>query len=370
MPTQDDTTNFREIFLQDRPLIDTRAPIEFGKGSFPWATNLPLLIDRERQKIGTCYKKSGREAAIQLGHQLVKGTTREQRLQAWCDFAREHPEGAMFCYRGGLRSHTAQEWLREAGVDYPLIEGGYKAMRQFLLQELDQICDQLEVVLISGKTGSGKTRVIEVLSRAVDLEGIAKHRGSTFGQLLDPQPSQIDFENTLTIALMKRLASGDSRVFLEDESRLIGRSFIPQPLQNVMKAAPYIVVEEPIEARIDVVVDDYIVDLGRRFLTRHGEELGPSMHQDKLLANLKKIQKRLGGARHDETAALINGAFEKQGRTGDLTGHRAWIEVLLLSYYDPMYEYQLNRRDGELLFQGSRHEAIAFAAAQRSTPLS
>jgi tRNA 2-selenouridine synthase len=369
MPIQDATT-FRAIFLQDRPLIDTRAPLEFGKGAFPSATNLPLLTDRERQKVGTCYKQSGREAAIALGHQLVKGTTREQRLSVWRDFARQYPEGAIYCYRGGLRSHTAQEWLRETGIEYPLIEGGYKAMRQFLLQEIERLCEQLEVTLISGKTGSGKTRVIEAVSRAVDLEGLAKHRGSTFGQLLTPQPSQIDFEHTLTISLMKKLQEGDPRIALEDESRLIGRSFIPPALQAVMRAAPYIVVDEPIESRIDVVVDDYIVDLGQRYESEHGEELGPTMHRDKLLADLKKIQKRLGGARHGEIANLINQAFAKQWHTGESAGHRAWIARLLLDYYDPMYAYQLERRAGTLLFRGSRPEVISFATQRSSAPIS
>jgi len=361
MSPKDPHSNFRELFLGNRPMIDTRAPGEFSKGAFPSATNLPLMTDRERQKVGTCYKKDGREAAIALGRTLVNGAIREERIHSWCAFAQQHPEGAIYCYRGGLRSHTAQDWMRDAGVDYPLIEGGYKAMRQFLLHELEDLCKRLDAVLISGKTGSGKTRVIEALSRAVDLEGIAKHRGSTFGQLLDPQPSQVDFENTLTITLMKLLSNGQPNIFLEDESRLIGRSFIPPTLQVVMRAAPYIIVEESLEERVDVVIDDYIHDLGRRFAQRHGDKLGPTTHRDKLLADLAKIRKRLGGQRHAEIAALMNEAFEEQWATGDLAKHRQWIARLLLGYYDPMYEYQLGKRAGELLFRGSRAEATAFA---------
>jgi tRNA 2-selenouridine synthase len=360
MRPQDHTANYREIFLGDRPMIDTRAPGEFSKGAFPSATNLPLMTDRERQQVGTAYKKTGRAAAIELGEKLVNGAIREERVEGWCAFARQHPEGVIYCYRGGLRSQTAQGWMHEAGVDYPFVAGGYKAMRQFLLRELDDLCNAMDTVLISGKTGSGKTRVIEALSRAVDLEGIAKHRGSTFGQLLDPQPSQVDFENSVIIALMKLMATEQRPVFLEDESRLIGRNFIPPTLQIVMRAAPIIVVEEPLERRVEVVVEDYILDLGRRFAERHGE-FGPTRHRDKLLADLGKIHKRLGGARHAKTAALLNQAFEQQWLNGDLTQHREWIELLLLGYYDPMYEYQLDKRAGEVLFRGSREEAIAFA---------
>ena len=134
-----------------------------------------------------------------------------------------NPDGYLYCFRGGLRSQTVQQWLRDEGIDYPLVKGGYKAMRRFLLEELERSLDRADIVLVSGKTGTGKTRVIHRLERSVDLEGLAHHRGSTFGQLPQPQPSQIDFENTLSIARMKLLAGDQSRVYLEDEGRMIGR---------------------------------------------------------------------------------------------------------------------------------------------------
>jgi len=106
-----------------------------------------------------------------------------------------------------------QRWLREEGIDYPLITGGYKAMRQFLLQELERSVASASFVLISGRTGSGKTRVITRLARGVDLEGLANHRGSSFGQMTTPQPSQIDFENAIIMSLMRLLATGAERIF-------------------------------------------------------------------------------------------------------------------------------------------------------------
>ena len=149
-------------------------------------------------------------------------TVKAQRLAQWTAFTQQHPQGYLYCFRGGLRSQTVQRWLREEGIDYPLVTGGYKAMRQFLLEELERAVTSAAFVLISGRTGTGKTRAITRLARGVDLEGLANHRGSSFGQMTTPQPSQIDFENAIATALMRLLATGEERIFLEDEGRLIG----------------------------------------------------------------------------------------------------------------------------------------------------
>ncbi len=180
------------------------------------------MSDAERAQVGICYKQQGQDAAIKLGHQLVSGELKAQRLAQWAAFARQHPQGYLYCFRGGLRSQTVQRWLREEGIDYPLVIGGYKAMRRFLLEELERSLASASFVLVSGKTGTGKTRVIAHLARAVDLEGLANHRGSSFGQMPTPQPSQIDFENGLSIALLRLLAKSSGPIFLEDEGRLIG----------------------------------------------------------------------------------------------------------------------------------------------------
>jgi len=341
-------------------MMDMRAPAEFYQGAFPSAHSLPLMSDEERAEVGICYKKHGQDAAIELGHSLVSGSLREQRMAQWSEFAQTHPQGYLYCFRGGLRSQTVQKWLREAGTDYPLIEGGYKAMRQFLLAELERSVEQADFVLIAGKTGTGKTKVIERLSRSVDLEGLAVHRGSSFGQLLEPQPRQIDFENSLSIALMKLLAGGEQRVYLEDEGRLIGRLYLPDVLQEKMKKAPMAVVEQSMTERIDVVVEDYVLDLGRRFTVAHGEA-GAGLHCEKMQSDLARIRKRLGGERYEVVSGLMNAAFEQQWHDGDLSLHREWIAALLGQYYDAMYDYQLSKRSGQEMFRGTRDEVINWA---------
>jgi len=281
-------------------------------------------------------------------------------MAAWAAFASAHPGGYLYCFRGGLRSQTVQQWLRDAGIDYPLVEGGYKAMRQFLLAELERSVERAEFVLVAGKTGTGKTRVIENLQRSIDLEGLAHHRGSSFGQLLEPQPRQIDFENTLSIALMKLLAGQERRIYLEDEGRLIGRVYLPDVLQEKMKLAPMVIVEQTMAQRIDVVLEDYVRDLGQRYTAAYGQE-GARLHCEKLQSDLYRIRKRLGSERHSLVSAVMAAAFEQQWRDGDLSGHREWIAALLDRYYDAMYDYQLSQRSGRVLFQGTREQVAGWA---------
>ena len=362
MTRRPDSADYRELFLNDVAMMDMRAPTEYAQGSFPGAVSLPLMSDDERAEVGKCYKESGQEAAIELGHRLVCGAVREQRTAEWAHFTETNPQGYVYCFRGGLRSQTVQQWLREAGIDYPLVKGGYKAMRQFLLAELERSVERADIVLIAGKTGTGKTRVIDQLQRSADLEGLAHHRGSTFGQLIEGQPRQIDFENSLSIVLMKLLAGDQKRIYLEDESRLIGRLYLPDSLCEKMAQAPMVLVEQTLEQRIDVVLEDYVLDLGRRYVDAHGSD-GPKLHAEKLQADLRRIKKRLGGERHTSVSALMDEAFKAQWETNDLLVHRNWIAVLLDKYYDSMYDYQLSKRTGRELFRGAREEVVAWATS-------
>lgn len=361
MTVRPDSDDYRELFLSDAPMMDMRAPAEFSHGAFPTAHSLPLMLDDERAQVGICYKERGQAAAIELGHQLVAGECKAERLARWKAFARSHPQGYLYCFRGGLRSTTVRQWLREEGIDYPLVLGGYKAMRRYLLDELARSVDRAQLVLISGSTGTGKTRVISRLQRSVDLEGLAGHRGSTFGQLPEAQPSQINFENTLSIALLKLLAGDDNRIFLEDEGRLIGRLCLPDVLLEKMMLSPMAIVEQSLEERVDVIVEDYVLDLGQRFAAIHGDH-GAQHHSEKLQDDLSRIRKRLGGERFQQVSDVMAAAFAEQRSSGDLTLHREWISTLLEQYYDPMYDYQLGQRDGEVLFRGNRDAVVQWAS--------
>jgi tRNA 2-selenouridine synthase len=371
-------------------LLDVRAPVEFEKGAFPGAVNIPLLTNDERHEVGICYKEQGQEAAIVLGNQLVQGDVKKQRLEEWTKFCQNNAHGYLYCFRGGLRSQTVQAWIQqETGLHYPLVEGGHKAMRTFLMEELERSLDleRTDILLVAGKTGVGKTRVIyELADRSLDLEGLAHHRGSSFGGWPEEdekggrgQPSQIDFENSISIALLQLLDSYDEHaakkttssqrfpLFVEDEGNRIGNVAIVPTLRDRMKHSQgMVLVEESIEVRVQIILEDYVYDLDRRFRVLYGDEDGPDRHCAFMLACLRRIRNRLGTERHDELNTIMTAAFElkKKNQNDDSDSlHREWIVTLLERYYDPMYEYQLEQRKGNvpILFRGTADAVVDWA---------
>jgi tRNA 2-selenouridine synthase len=355
-----DCTDYRDIFLSDRPMMDARAPVEFLKGAFPGVVNLPLMNDLERQRIGTCYKQQGQQAAIELGHQLVSGAIKAERIQAWADFARAHPDGLLYCFRGGLRSQIVQQWLKdEAGIDYPRVGGGYKALRTFLLETMDEAVSQCDFVLLGGMTGTGKTDVLTQLDNGLDLEGHANHRGSSFGKRVTGQPSNIDFENCLAVDVLKKRARGIEQFVLEDESRAVGSCALPLPLYQGMQQFPMVWLEDSLHGRVERILRDYVVDLCAEFIGAHGEE-GFTLFSERLLASLNNVRKRLGGERHQRMLILMEDALAEQARSGAVDLHRAWIEGLLVEYYDPMYVFQREKKGARIEFAGERDEVLAY----------
>lgn len=353
-----DSREFSRLFLADVPLLDTRAPGEFAEGAFPQAVNLPLMDDAQRAQVGLCYKQHGQQAAIALGHRLVDGPIKDSRVAAWSAFAKAHPDGFLYCFRGGLRSRISQQWLQEAGINFPRIIGGYKAMRRFLLEQL-AISAKHSLLIVSGQTGCAKTRLLQGVANAVDLEALAKHRGSAFGKRLGGQPSQIDFENALSIALLKRRTGRpEQAIILEDESRLIGRIAIPEVLRDGMMQAPLVVIETPIAERVEHTYHNYILGNLCEWQARDGEQAGFDGFAAELRQNLAGLQKRLGGYRYTQLLAQIDDALAVHPHSGPAV-HRGWIHTLLEAYYDPMYAYQLGLKADRVVFRGSYAEVAA-----------
>ena len=363
-----DCTDFRQLFLDDAPMMDMRAPIEFVKGAFPGTVNLPLMTDQERQKVGTCYKQQGQAAAITLGHQLVSGATKRERLHAWASFAKAHPDGYLYCARGGLRSLIVQQWLRdEAGIDYPRIKGGYKAMRTFLLETTQQAVEQCDFVLVGGLTGTGKTDVLQQLNNVLDLEGHANHRGSSFGKRATAQPAQIDFENKLAIDVLKKRARGIEQFVLEDEGRIVGSCSVPLELYQGMQHYPMVWLEDSFDNRVERILRDYVINLCAEFVDVHGEEDGRLKFAGRMTQSMSNIHKRLGGERFQRLSAILSEALDEQLRSGAVDLHRGWIEGLLKEYYDPMYAYQREAKAERIEFAGDGVEVREYlkARAQR-----
>lgn len=358
-----DSDNYKELFLNDTPFIDTRAPIEFAKGALPNAINMPLMTDAERKKVGTCYKQQGQQTAINLGHKLVSGKIKAERVQAWVEFAQKNPQGFIYCFRGGLRSKISQQWVAEAGVNYPRVTGGYKAMRTFLIETLERAAAECQFTVLSGLTGTGKTDVLAPMQQSIDLEGLANHRGSSFGKHVSAQPSQIDFENNLAVNLLKKRHVGIEHFVVENESRTIGGCAAPLSLYKRMQLAPMVVLESSLEDRVERVLRDYVVRLRVEFIQALGEEQGNAAYSEHLLQGLKKISKRLGGLRYQRLESAMQDALEQQLQHEQLDAHRIWIQALLENYYDPMYHYQQQKNKERVCFAGGVKEVQAYLQA-------
>lgn len=333
--------------------LDVRSEGEFATGYLPGFVNLPILCDPERHQVGLAYKTQGRELAIQLGHELVD-PTRVERVGAWSREIDRSQERAGFvaCWRGGLRSGIASRWIQEAGKDVIQIQGGYKAIRHELiaplLTESPSVFSALRI--ISGFTGSGKTRFFRTLASAgdidwLDLEGHAKHRGSSFGRLAgDPTPAQATFENLVGWDFYRM--SSAREIWLEDESRCIGAVRLPDSLKTAMNLAPVLFLEVSMETRQLNIFEEYVA-----------EPLKNGTEPKALLAELERctlgVRKRLGGAMTSEVVGDLRAAFE--GLDGTPDRHFPWIKKLLVHYYDPAYQYAFDLHKRPILFRGDEN---------------
>ena len=371
-----DLDNFQTLFVTDTPLLDVRSPIEFAKGSLPTAINAPLMEDSEREAVGICYQQSGQAAAVQLGHELVTGALKEARVARWKQFAEANPHGALFCFRGGLRSEITQQWLAEAGINYPRIKGGYKSLRQWLSQKTETIIASTSLLLVGGQTGVAKTRLLNEgnagrpIPGSIDLEGLANHRGSAFGRRITAQPTQIAFELAVGVALVQYQTGNHRFLILEDEGRLIGRCALPPPIHASRGQADWVRVEATLSERVNHSYDNYILGNLQEYMAL-GEPRAFEIFSKDLIDALERIRKRLGGKRHTELNRIMLDALTNH-RQGDPEQHKLWIEALLTDYYDPMYEHQMRQRALAPIFQGTQQEVTEFLlglAQQQALPL-
>ena len=334
------------IIKNDTPLIDLRAPIEFNKGAMPSSINMPILNDEQRASVGIKYKHEGGESAEKLGFYLVKDKKNEL-VSLWKKFIKQNPDTHIYCMRGGRRSQIAQSWLNDEGIDVPLIKGGYKALRQSCIEILNSVNDdEKEWIILAGRTGTGKTAILQDLNSAIDLEGHALHRGSAFGGLDKQQPTVINFENNLASEYIKH----DSKIlFLEDECRRIGKLSIPNAWYEKMEKTKIVIIELDIEERISNIAMEYVYRPLENGLSKN--ELNK-----KLQSSLYKIHKRLGIKLYNEISIKIKSILINQ----DKSSHEQWIKDLLVNYYDPMYDYQLKAKKHRCILNGNKSEVINY----------
>lgn len=370
------------LFLAGTPLIDVRAPVEFAQGALPGAVNLPILNNDERAHIGTVYKQQGADAAVQLGYILVSGTVKQARLQHWLNFTEQHPQAVLYCFRGGKRSQIARQWLREAGTDRPLIIGGYKHVRRFLIDTIDNFSATRKLLVVTGPTGSGKTRLLHQLNHCypvLDIEALACHRGSAFGALSVPQPAQADFENQLAVHLLKSVSFPTSKpVVVEDESHYTGKVYLPNRFFEHLRHSEIVWVDEPLESRVNNIFADYILDtpIGRsqhvrQTLTTSDGSTADRLYQqalamfDRYADALQAISRKLGGERYQEILLELDFARSDFEQKNEIASNRIWIEKLVQYYYDPLYLGSLRRRQVHPVFKGTRQAVLEYLLARQ-----
>lgn len=315
------TITINEFFLLPigTPLADVRTPAEFAHGHIPGAFNLPLFSNEERVVVGTTYKQVGREEAILLGFDLTG--------PKWSGFIKQALEVApdkkiaVHCWRGGMRSGAMAWALDLYGFEVYLIQGGYKNFRRWAL---DQFQQPANVVVLGGRTGSGKTRILQELAllgeQVIDLEDLAQHQGSSYGTMNKMiQPTQEQFENNLAFQLKD--IDRTKRLWLEDESRNIGRLTIPTPVFNQMSQAMLVDIHVDLEQRVRALTLEYGL-LDKEFL----------------IICTSRIHKRLGPVQTKQAIAAINeGNMEE------------FIRIVLV-YYDKTYHKDLGKRNAENVF--------------------
>lgn len=327
-------------------LIDARSPAEFALDHIPGAVNCPVLDDEERRIVGTLYRQQGAFEARRVGGAMVAANLARHLRERFAD--RPAPwKPLVYCWRGGLRSGSMVSWLRLVGWDAQQLAGGYKSWRRHVIERIAERCPRLSLVVVSGATGSAKTRLLHRMqaqgAQVLDLEGMARHRGSLLGAWRGvPQPSQKHFETLLAA----RLDGFDLAhpVFVEGESPRIGRLALPPALVARMRAAPLVEVQATSDARLAYLLRDY-VDLGE-----DREALAA------LMAHFKEVQGK-------ETVARWQG----WAREGDLA---ALFAELMALHYDPHYQRSQSRhfaRWGERsgVAAGDLSEAALPGLAQR-----
>ena len=302
--------------------IDVRTPSEYADAHIPGAFNLPLFSDEERSLVGTEYVQKSRESAIKLGLDLVgpKLGNLIRETERLAGAPEEAPELTLYCARGGMRSQSVAWLLSLYGYRVRTMPGGFKAYKH----RLDDYCRHgLPLVVLSGPTGSGKTDLLHLLHakghQVLDLEGLARHRGSAFGYLPGVTQPTSEMMRCLLIDALEHL-DFSRPIFTESESLKIGRVSLPEVFFHVLGQSDYITVDLPRSVRASRIVELY-GELDTAFL----------------LESFQKIQKRIGGA----NLKLAEEALSK----GDL---RLPTEIAL-DYYDKAYA-----RSGEAIYTGKR----------------
>ena len=299
---------------QQLPVVDARSEGEFEQSHIPGAVNIPILNNDERITVGTLYKNAGAEKATLKGFELVGPRFHLIQKEALRLFPNK--KLILYCWRGGMRSQILSWLLDMVGFEIFRLQGGYKTYRNFTFS---WVRSPFPILVLGGQTGAGKTVLLHQLKergeQVIDLEGLANHKGSAFGSIGQPaQPTVEQFENLMAEVL--REINPHEALWVENESRRIGRIILPDDFYKQITQSPRIEVEKSKAERIAHIASEYA-----------------HLDQEELLAAVQRLHKRLGG---DRTKQALEAIREGQSEI--------WITILL-AYYDKTYEFDLQRHE-------------------------
>ncbi len=313
-----------EILTSFDAILDARSPAEFAEDHLPGARSLPVLGDAERAYIGTVYKTQSPFEAKRQGAVLVSRNIARHLESSVAGMPRSW-RPLVYCWRGGKRSGAFAHVLREVGWDAHTLEGGYRAYRRWVVEQLARLPGRFRFRVVHGATGSGKSRLLRALTRAgaqvLDLEALAAHRGSVLGDLPgQPQPPQKLFESRLYAALA--VLAPSRPVYVEGESRKIGQLQVPEALMATMRESECVLLEAAPAARVGLLMDEY-----RHFFTDTAA-LGTQLDCLVPLHGREKVE--------SWKALAARGEFE------------ALVARLLAEHYDPAYRRSAARNFARL----------------------
>lgn len=300
-------------------VVDARSESEFAEDHLPGAVNWPSLNDEERALVGTIYKQVSPFEARKKGAALVSANVSRHIDRELLDKPKSW-QPLVYCWRGGKRSGSLALVLDQIGFKVSLVEGGYKAFRGAVLEQLPELAQRLSYRVVCGPTGSGKTRLLHALAAAgaqvLDLEGLAHHRSSVLGLIPgEPQPSQKAFDTRVWDAL--RCFDAARPVYVESESKKVGNVTVPESLMTAMRASPCLRVELSDDERVRLLLEDY------EFFV-HDPEL---------------FCRRLGALTELRGKAVVE-RWQALVQQGDV---ETVVRELLKSHYDPGYASSTQR---------------------------
>ncbi len=307
-----DIKRFFEL-IKKLPVVDVRSPGEFSKGHIPGSVNIPLFSDSERAHIGTVYKQNSSEEAVKLGESYAN-----PKIGSYLKSVDALASGSsviVTCLRGGMRSGRFSRLLDDNGYDVYRLEKGYKNYRNYIHQSFSS---PFPLIVLGGMTGTGKTEILQELRKIgeqiIDLEQIANHRGSAFGGIgQDDQPTTEQFENNIFQILSKM--DPKRRIWVEDESRNIGKAYLPEPFFEQIRKAPLIILE-----------------LGKKYRAMRSSRDYGSGSDLLLIEGINKINRRLGGEKTKKAIEAVN------------SGNYYEAAFIVLDYYDKSYSHNSDKK--------------------------